>query len=174
MREKIALILVVTLLLAVLPALNAAAAEEPLFDTEAAKAGLEKGLALVKQKKYDAAVEVFEEAAATSPEVEAEALYYAGYACYLKGRAGDEDARQRSVEFFDRAYEINPNFSPNKFKPTEPLPSPAAQLGGDVTPAAAAPASTLAIPPVQTAPATTAAPATPAAPQSAQPAQQTN
>ena len=146
MREKIALILMVTLLLAVAPMVNAAN-EEPLFDTKAAAAGLEKGLSLIKQKKYDAAVEAFENAAATSPDIEAEALYYAGYACYLKSRSGNEDARQRSVEFFDRAYEINPNFSPNKFKPTAPMPGPDSQQGGAVTPATAAPASTLAIPP---------------------------
>ena len=154
MRGIISSVLVLMLLSIAAPA--AYAAEEELFDTKGAAASVEKGLSLVKQKKYDAAVEAFEEAAALSPDIEAEALYYAGYACYLKGRAGDEDARQRSVEFFDRAYEINPNFSPNKFKPTEPLPGPAAQTGGDVTPAAAAPAGTLAIPP--------AAPTTPVAP----------
>jgi tetratricopeptide (TPR) repeat protein len=170
MRGTIALVLVLMLLLIVAPAVYAA--EEELFDTKGAAAGIEKGLSLIKQKKYDAAVEVFEDAAATSPEMEAEALYYAGYACYLKGRAGDEDSRQRSVEFFDRAYEINPNFSPNKFKPTEPLPGPATQQGGDATPAAAAPASTLAVPPVQQTPAAPAAPAAPVAPQPAQPAQQ--
>jgi len=147
MREKIALMLGVILLLTAAPVLNAAE-EEPLFDTKAAAEGLETGMKLLKAKKYDAAVEAFEDAAATSPDIEAEALYLAGYASYLKGKSGDEDARQRSVEFFDRVYEINPNFSPNKFKPAEPLPGPAAQQGGDVTPAAAAPAGTLAIPAV--------------------------
>jgi len=160
MRGIIASVLVLMLLSVAAPAVNAAA--EPLFDTKGAAASVEKGLSLVRQKKYDAAVEAFEEAAAMSPDIEAEALYYAGYACYLKGKSGDEDARQRSVEFFDRAYEINPNFSPNKFKPAEPLPGPAAQTGGDVTPAAVAPAGTLAIPPVQTAPAAPTAPAVPA------------
>ena len=153
MRGIIASVLVLMLLS--IAALAVQAAEEELFDTKGAAASVDKGLSLLKQKKYDAAVEAFEEAAAMSPDIEAEALYYAGYACYLKGRSGDEDARQRSVEFFDRAYEINPNFSPNKFKPAEPLPGPAAQIGGDVTPAAVAPAGTLAIPSVQTAPATT-------------------
>ena len=153
MRGIISSVLVLMLLSIAAPAVNSA--EEELFDTKGATASVEKGFSLVKQKKYDAAVEAFEEAAAMSPDIEAEALYYAGYACYLKGRAGDEDARQRSVEFFDRAYEINPNFSPNKFKPAEPLPGPAAQTVGDVTPAAVAPAGTLAIPSVQTAPATT-------------------
>jgi tetratricopeptide (TPR) repeat protein len=160
MRGTIASVLVVMLLFIVSPALSIA--EEELFDTKAGSAGLEKGLKLIKAKKYDAAVEAFEDAAATSPAIEAEALYYAGYACYLKSKSGDEDARQRSIEFFDQAYEINPNFSPNKFKPTEPMPGPAAQQGGDVTPASAAPASKLAVPPVQQAPAAPAAPAMPA------------
>jgi tetratricopeptide (TPR) repeat protein len=159
MRGIITSVLVLMLLSIVAPAVYAA--EEELFDTKGATASVEKGLSLIKQKKYDAAVEAFEEAAAISPDIEAEALYYAGYACYLKGRSGDEDARQRSVEFFDRTYEINPNFSPTKFKPAEPLPGPAAQKGGDVTPAAVAPAGTLAIPPVQTAP-TSTQPAQPA------------
>jgi len=144
MRGTIASVLVVMLLFIVSPALSIA--EEELFDSKAASAGLEKGMKLIKAKKYDAAVEAFEDAAATSPTIEAEALYYAGYACYLKSRTGDEDARQRSIEFFEQAYEIDPNFSPNKFKPTEPMPDPAAQQGA-LTPATAAPANTLAIPP---------------------------
>jgi tetratricopeptide (TPR) repeat protein len=160
MRGIISSVLVLMLLSVAAPAVSAA--EEELFDTKGANASVEKGLSLIKQKKYDAAVEAFEEAAAMSPDIEAEALYYAGYACYLKGRSGDEDARQRSVEFFDRTYEINPNFSPTKFKPVEPLPGPASQKGGDVTPAAAAPAGTLAIPPAApTAPAEPTAPAVP-------------
>lgn len=170
MRGIIAGILIVMVVIAFAPA-GWAAEEEPLFDTKAAAAGLEKGLALIKAKKYDQAVAEFEEAAATSPDVEAEAYYYAGYAYYLKSRSGDEDSRQKSVEYFDRAYEINPNFSPNKFKPEEPMPGAAAQQGGDVTPASVAPAGTLAIPPVKqapaaapAAPATQPAPAAPAAP----------
>jgi tetratricopeptide (TPR) repeat protein len=158
MRGIIAGILMVMVMIAFAPA-SRATEEEPLFDTKAATAGLEKGLGLVKAKKYEEAVAAFEEAAATSPDVEAEAYYYAGYAYYLKGRSGDEDSRQKSVEYFDRAYEINPNFSPNKFKPAEPMPGAAAQQGGDVTPASVAPANTLAIPPVQQAPAAPAAPA---------------
>ncbi|MHB8845042.1 MAG: tetratricopeptide repeat protein [Nitrospirota bacterium] len=165
MRGIVASVLVLTLLFIAAPAVNAA--EEELFDTKAAAAGIEEGISLIKKKQYDAAVEKFEDAAAMSPDIEAEALYYAGYASYLKGRAGDEDARQRSVEFFERAYEINPNFSPNKFKPTEPVPGSIPQQGGqggDVTPATAAPAGTLAVPPVQQTPAAPAAPPAPAAP----------
>jgi tetratricopeptide (TPR) repeat protein len=147
-----------------------AADEEPLFDTKAASEDLEKGLGLVKAKKYDEAIQLFEEAAATNPDVEAEAYYYTGYAYYLKSRSGDEDSRQKSVEYFDRAYEINPNFSPNKFKPAEPMPGAAARQGGEVTPASVAPAGTLAIPPVQQAPA--APPAAPATPAPVAPAEQ--
>lgn len=157
MRGKIACILMIMMVIAFAPA-GWAAEEEPLFDTKTAAADLEKGLGLVKAKKYDAAIELFEEAAATNPDVEAEAYYYAGYAYYLKSKSGDEDSRQKSIEYFDRAYEINPNFSPNKFKPAEPLPGAAAQQGGDVTPASVAPPGTLAIPPVQQAPAAPAAP----------------
>ena len=159
MRGNIAWILIAMMVIAFAPA-GWAADEEPLFDTKAAAAGLEKGLGLVKAKKYDAAIQLFEEAAATNPDVEAEAYYYAGYAYYLKSKSGDEDSRQKSIEYFDRAYEINPNFSPNKFKPTEPMPGATAQQGGDVTPAAVAPAGTLAIPQVQQAPAAPGAPAT--------------
>ena len=158
MRVKIAGILMVMVVIAFVPS-GWAAEEEPLFDTKAAAASLEKGLALVKAKKFDAAVQAFEEAAATSPDVEAQAYYYAGYAYYLKGRSGDEDSRQKSVEYFDRAYEINPNFSPNKFKPAEPMPGAAAQQRGDMTPASVAPAGTLAIPPVQQTPTAPAVPA---------------
>ena len=157
MRGKIALVLIAVLTLAVAPALRAA--EEELFDTKAAAASLEKGLSLLKAKKYDAAISVFEDAAATSPDLEAEAYYYAGYAYYLKGKSGDEESRQKAIEYFDTVYEIDPNFSPTRFKPAEPLPGPAAQKGDNVTPASAAPASTLAIPPVQPAPAAPAAPA---------------
>ena len=146
MRRTISLILMVSLVAAVIPVL--ASAEEELFDSKAAAAAIEKGIKLIKAKQYDNAVEAFEDAAATSPDIEAEALYYAGYACYLKGKSGDEDARQRSVEYFDRAYEINPNFSPNKFKPTEPMPGAAAAPSGDATPAAAAPAGAVVLPPV--------------------------
>ncbi|MEK6742444.1 MAG: hypothetical protein AABZ15_02490 [Nitrospirota bacterium] len=167
MRVKIACILMVMMVTAIAPA--GWAAEEPLFDTKAAAAGLEKGLALVKAKQFDAAIQLFEEAAATSPDVEAEAYYYAGYAYYLKSKSGDEDSRQKSIEYFDRAYEINPNFSPNKFKPAEFMPGSTAQQGGDVTPASVAPANTLTIPPVQQTP---AAPAAPEAPQPGPPAEQ--
>jgi len=152
MRGKIACILMVMVVMAFAPA-GWADDEEPLFDTKAAAASLEKGLGLVNAKKYDEAVQAFEEAAATNPDVEAEAYYYAGYAYYLKSKSGDEDSRQKSIEYFNQAYEIDPNFSPNKFKPSEPMPGTAAPQSGDMSPASVAPANTLAIPPVQTAPA---------------------
>lgn len=162
MRGKIALVLIAVLTLAAAPALRAA--EEELFDTKAAAASIEKGLSLMKAKKYDAAIAVFEEAAATSPDVEVEAYYYAGYAYYMKGKSGDEESRQKSIDYFDTVYELDPNFSPNKFKPAEPLPGPAAQTGGAATPAAVAAPGTLAIPQAQPAPAEPPAPAAPARP----------
>ena len=61
MRGTIASVLVVMLLCIVSPALSAAA-EEELFDSKAAAAALETGLKLIKQKKYDAAVEAFDAA----------------------------------------------------------------------------------------------------------------
>ena len=132
----------------------AAVAEEELFDTKAAAAHIEKGVHLLKAKDIDAAIEEFEEAVASAPE--AEAYYLLGYAYYIKGKTGDEDARQKAVENFNMAYEINPNFSPNKFKPAEPITVPGSQPSGEVTPAAAAPAGKLALP----------EPSAPAAPQS--------
>jgi tetratricopeptide (TPR) repeat protein len=118
--------------------------EEELFDTKAAAAHMEKGVHLLKAKKIDAAIEEFEVAVAAAPE--AEAYYLLGYAYYLKGRTGDEDARQKAIENFDMAYQINPNFSPNKFKPSEPITVPGTQPSGDVTPAAVAPANTISPP----------------------------
>jgi len=155
MRALLGGVIIAALAFACLPA--TAVAEEELFDTKAAAAHIEKGIHLLKAKKTDAAIQEFEEAVAAAPE--AEAYYLLGYAYYLKSKTGDDDARQKSIENFDMAYQINPNFSPNKFKPAEPLPGPAARQGGDVTPAAAAPAGTLAIPPVQPAPSAPAAPA---------------
>jgi tetratricopeptide (TPR) repeat protein len=95
-------------------------AEEP-FDTAAATKHVGQGVSLLHAKKYDAAIKEFEEAASINPE--AEAYYYLGYTYYLKGRNGDEESRQRSRENFSRAYEIDPNFSPTRFKPSESVQS---------------------------------------------------
>ncbi len=95
-------------------------AEEELFDTKAASEHIEKGITHLKEKNFDAAIAEFEESASISPE--AEAYYYLGYAYYLKGRSGDVESRKLSRENFEKAYEIDPNFSPTRYKPPEPAP----------------------------------------------------
>ena len=157
MRVLIGGIIVAMLAVVYLPA--DAAAEEELFDTKAAAAHIEKGIHHLKSKKTDAAIQEFEEAVAAAPE--AEAYYLLGYAYYLKSKSGDEDARQKSIENFDMAYQINPNFSPNKFKPAEPIAVPAGKPSGESIPATLAPASKLA-------PAPPAAPAQPQSPPAAE------
>ena len=90
---------------------------EELFDTATATKHIEEGITQLKAKKYDAAVKEFEESAAINPD--AEAYYYLGYAYYLKGRSGDAESRSKSREYFDKAYEIEPHFSPFRFKPAD-------------------------------------------------------
>lgn len=96
-------------------------AEEELFDTAAATKRLDQGISFLKAKNYNAAVKEFEEAVEINPD--AEAYYYLGYAYYLKGRKGDKESRTKALENFDNAYEIDPNFSPTRYKPTEPAPA---------------------------------------------------
>ena len=93
-------------------------AAEELFDTATAAKHLEQGIVFLKAKKFDPAIKEFEEAATVNPD--AEAYYYLGYAFYLKGRSGDEESRKKSRDNFEKAYEINPNFSPTRYKPAEP------------------------------------------------------
>jgi Tfp pilus assembly protein PilF len=109
------LILMLALLFAV--GVQMAAAEEELFDTKAAESYLEKGISHLRTKNVDAAVDALEESVSIAPE--AEAYYYLGYAYYLKGRGGDGESRKRSIESFEKAYELNPQFSPSRFKPAE-------------------------------------------------------
>lgn len=134
MRTKIALILLIVLLSGAMPI--PAAAEEELFDTQTAAAFLEKGLASLRQRNYDAAISAFEDAVSAAPD--ADAYYLLGYAFYLKGKTGDAESRKKAAENFSQAYQINPNFSPNKFKPEE-LTAPGAETGeasvGDAAPA---------------------------------------
>jgi tetratricopeptide (TPR) repeat protein len=118
-----------------------AVAEEELFDTKAAATHMEKGVHLLKANKIDLAIEEFEEAAAAAPD--AEAHYLLGYAYYLKGKAGDSDARMKAMENFEAAYQINPNFSPNKFKPSEPITVPGSQPAAGESVTSVAPARTL-------------------------------
>jgi tetratricopeptide (TPR) repeat protein len=111
-------IMVVLLVSAVvLTGVGLAHAAEELFDTKAAAVHVEKGIAHLKEKKYDDAVKELEEAVTINPD--AEAYYYLGYAYYMKGRKGDAESRKKSVECFEKAYELNPGFTPSRFKPAE-------------------------------------------------------
>lgn len=162
MRFKQATIITVIIMLFAVPAL--APAEEELFDTKTAVANMEKGVKLLKAKKFDEAIAVLEEAVAAAPN--AEAHYLLGYAYYMKGKAGDADSKQKAIENFEEAYQINPNFTPSRFKP-ETIVAPGAQQGGESSLTSAAPASKLepgAAAPAPAAPAPPApAPAAPAA-----------
>jgi tetratricopeptide (TPR) repeat protein len=117
----------------------AASAQEDLFDTKTAVEHLDKGVAHLKAKEYDAAIAEFEEAASIYPE--AEAFYYLGYAYYMKGKAGDSESRRLSMENFDKAYEIDPNFTPTRYRPAEPVPAlrPTIREETVLTPAAPSP-----------------------------------
>ncbi len=145
-------IVVVVLIIVLGLAPLAAYAAEELFDTKASEDHIEKGIAHLKAKNYDAAISEFEESASISPE--AEAYYYLGYAYYMKGRTQDGESRKKSLEYFNNAYEIDPNFTPSRYKVAPPEQEPQA---------ASAPASS-----GEAAPA--APPAEPAAPAPASPA----
>lgn len=131
------LIYVLTAMLS-MAAVPAFAAEE-VFDTATASKHLEQGISHLKAKDYDAAITEFDESAAVSPE--AEAYYYLGYAYYMKGKKSDGENRQKALENFDRAYEIDPNFSPTRFKPSEPVPQQATSSARTVEPVAPQPAA---------------------------------
>lgn len=119
MRKNPALACIITAL-AITVAAQAFPADEP-FDTATAAKHLEQGVAFLKAKNYDAAISEFEEAAEINPD--AEAFYYLGYAYYIKGKKSDGENRKKSRENFEKAYEINPNFTPSRFKPAEPVPT---------------------------------------------------
>lgn len=109
-------------------------AEEELFDAKAAGEYLEKGLVQLRTKHVDAAISALEESVAIAPE--AEAYYYLGYAYYLKGRSGDTESRKLSIESFEKAYELDPGFTPTKFKPAEAAIPAEKGLGGKTEPEA--------------------------------------
>jgi tetratricopeptide (TPR) repeat protein len=110
-------------LLVVVASAQIAATEEELFDTKAAAASLEKGISYLKAKNLDAAVDALEESVSIAPE--AEAYYYLGYAYYMKGRKGDNESRKKSIESFEKAYELDPTFTPSRYKPADnPAPRP--------------------------------------------------
>jgi tetratricopeptide (TPR) repeat protein len=106
--------------MAIMVSAPAFSAEEP-FDTATAAKHVEQGVAFLKAKNFDAAINEFEEAASVNPD--AEAYYYLGYAYYLKGKKGDGESRKKSRESFEKAYEINPNFTPSRYKPAGPAPA---------------------------------------------------
>lgn len=116
MREKRVLTFIVFLALG-LVALTAQAADE-LFDTKAASEHIDKGIAYLKENNFDSAVKEFDESASISPE--AEPYYYLGYAYYMKSRKGDKESRKLSLDNFEKAYEIDPNFTPTRYKLIEP------------------------------------------------------
>ncbi len=95
---------------------------DELFDTAAASKHMEQGISFLKAKNFDAAIREFDKSAVIAPE--AEAYYYLGYTYYMKGKNDDGDSRKKSLENFGKAYEIDPNFSPTRFKPSEPMPQP--------------------------------------------------
>lgn len=113
--------LIFSLAVIIFSAQTTALAEDELFDTSSAAVHLEKGIAHLKAKQLDSAVNELEEAVSIYPD--AETFYYLGYAYYMKGRAGDSESRKNSMENFDKAFELNPNFTPTKFKPENPAPT---------------------------------------------------
>jgi tetratricopeptide (TPR) repeat protein len=115
------LIFVLTVLVGMIAA-PAYPADE-LFDSATASKHMDQGIAFLKAKNFDAAVNEFNAAAEIAPE--AEAYYYLGYAYYMKSRKVDGDSRRMSRENFEQAYEIDPNFSPTRYKPAEPAPQQA-------------------------------------------------
>jgi tetratricopeptide (TPR) repeat protein len=133
---------VLTVVLAILLGLAplAAHAAEELFDTKAAGQHIDQGIALLKAKNFDAAIGKFEESAELDPG--AEAYYYLGYAYYLKGRSGDMESRALSRENFEKAYEIDPNFTPSRSTPAEAAGMPSAAEQPVPSSPASAPAAT--------------------------------
>lgn len=102
------------LVFAILAAATTILAEEEMFDTATAAVHLEKGIVYLKTKSFDAAVAELEEAVSIYPN--AENYYYLGYAYYMKGKSGDSESRRSSIESFERAYELDPQFTPNRLK----------------------------------------------------------
>ena len=94
-----------------------ASAEDELFDTAAASQHREQGISYLKAKNFDAAIKEFDESASIAPE--AEAFYLLGYAYYMKSRKADGENRRLSLENFEKAYGIDPNFTPIRYQPSE-------------------------------------------------------
>ncbi len=147
------LVLIMCIALGLAP-LTARAAED-LFDSKTATEHIEKGIMKLKAGNYDAAIEEFEEAASIAPD--AEAYYYLGYAYYMKGRKATQDgeSRKKSLDYFKNAYEIDPNFTPTRYKVAPPEQQPpitsSPSATGEAVPSAA-PAEPAAAPPASPAP----------------------
>lgn len=119
MRKSLIMMFLVTAILTETQIVSYAADE--LFDAKTAAEHMAKGIAHLKAKQYDAAIDELSESASVYPE--AEAFYYLGYAYYMKGRKGDGESRKNAMENFEQAYELDPNFTPTRYQPEEPLPS---------------------------------------------------
>jgi tetratricopeptide (TPR) repeat protein len=112
---------------------------DELFDNATASKLMEQGISFLKANNFDAAIQEFDELTSVAPE--AEAYYYLGYAYYMKGRKVDGDSRRLSMENFEKAYEIDPNFSPMRYKPSEPAPLPATNPSTAAVPVEPSPAA---------------------------------
>ncbi len=110
---------------------------DELFDTATASKHREQGISCLKEKNYDAAIRAFDKSAEIAPE--AEAYYYLGYAYYMKSRKGDGEGRKKSLENFEKAYEIDPNFSPTRYKAAEPAAQLTSRLSTTAEPASPQP-----------------------------------
>jgi tetratricopeptide (TPR) repeat protein len=118
MRKSLIMALIITAIIMGTQLMSYAADE--LFDTKTAAEHMAKGIAHLKAKQYDAAIDELEKSASVYPE--AEAFYYLGYAYYMKGRKGDGESRKNAMENFEQAYELDPHFTPNRLRLAEPLP----------------------------------------------------
>jgi tetratricopeptide (TPR) repeat protein len=117
--RSICIVLTAMLTMAAAPAFPA---DDELFDTATASKHMEQGISCLKEKSFDAAIREFDESARIAPE--AEAYYYLGYAYYMKSRKNAGEGRIKSLENFEKAYEIDPNFSPARLKTPEPAAQP--------------------------------------------------
>jgi tetratricopeptide (TPR) repeat protein len=118
MRKSLMMALLITAIITGKQLVSYAADE--LFDAKTATEHMAKGIAHLKAKQYDAAINELEKSASVYPE--AEAFYYLGYAYYMKGRKGDGESRKNAMENFEQAYELDPNFTPTRLMPIETLP----------------------------------------------------
>ena len=111
--EKIrSIVFVAIMMLCILPGLAHAADE--LFDTADATELVNKGVSALMVGHYDAAIEALEESVNIDPQ--APAFYYLGYAYYMKSKKSGGENRTRAMENFDKAYELDPSFTPVKIK----------------------------------------------------------